>query len=546
MDNIQQTIDAVGKVYDKTTYFDTYGGSMFFCIALLVFLAMFHMYQRMMLKAEPIRRNWAANRCSPTVIPFAGNIMRPTNMSWIKFTGLNFNICLNNILTQITGYFVQPVQSILSPILKLWKSMLGVLQEIRTMIAYIRTMLANIFKDFFTRLENIIPPMQRMIAALKDMLAKIQGIFKSGVYMLVGVYYAMMSFFGLLLTLVIIILMVLSVLILLLWFWPWWWGIAAMLTVTYMSIMIPLLIMVVFFKDYFGVQSPLSVPMAPMKPSCFGGATPIALANGTTMPIRSIRPGTELADGGVITATMRLAAQGESVYLLHGVSVTGEHYVKHGDVWTQVKNHPDAESRPDYYDPYVYCLNTTTKHITVGDIVFSDWDDLHEPGMVAAFLAHYPDPVNPADPLEPSCGTDVHRRLDGGLTDDTLVAFPDGVSKTIDSVVVGDTLANGTCVRGVVSVLGTDLCQTACQVDLDLGRNSSAIVCGAPHNVFVDGESGDPRSTLFLPPVKKSPIPHHRELFHLITDTETFSLSNGIVMRDYTASIDFFDLFKEK
>ena len=75
MDNMQQSIDTVNKVYNKAGYFDLYGGSVVFCIFLILSLAIFHIYQRMMLKAEPIRRNWAANRCKPTVIPFAGNIM---------------------------------------------------------------------------------------------------------------------------------------------------------------------------------------------------------------------------------------------------------------------------------------------------------------------------------------------------------------------------------------------------------------------------------------------------------------------------------------
>ena len=551
MDNIQQTIHAVGNIYDKTSYFDTYGGSLVFCIVLLVFLAMFHMYQRMMLKAEPIRRNWTENRCSPNVIPFAGNIMRPKNMSWVEFTGKNFNSCLNITLEKITGYFVQPIQTILGPIMKIWKAMLTALQNIRKMVAHIRTQLAEIFKDFFTRLTNIIPPMQRMIVALKDMLAKLQGVFKSGVYMLVGVYYSLMSFFGLLLTFVIIILIAISILIIitfvLAWFAPWYWAIAATMTVTFLSIMVPLLIMVVFFAQ-FGVQSPLAAPSTPSRNSCFGPSTPIALLGGTIVRINTLRPGTMLSDGGVVTATMRIEIGDNKVFSLNGVSVTGDHYVKHGDTWVHVKEHPDAIPTPDYEYPYVFCVNTSTKHIAIGDDVFSDWDELHEPYMVAKHLAHHPANAgwSTSEFSRFGISSDIHRLFEGGLVSDTLVSCADGTAVHIDRITVGYMLAGGARVTGVVSILGADLRQTTSHIGPDLGGNLQAILRGAPHNVFVDSETGKDRSTLFvnsyshvLPPASR-PV-----LFHLITDTETFALSNGIVMRDYTACIDFFDLVEK-
>ena len=70
-----------------------------------------------------------------------------------------------------------------------------------------------------------------------------------------------------------------------------------------------------------------------------------------------------------------------------------------------------------------------------------------------------------------------------------------------------------------------------------------ATLCGAPHNVFVDSKTGKDRSTLFVPAYSHVLYPTSRPiLYHLITDTETFPLSNGVVMRDYTACIDFFDL----
>lgn len=540
MDNIQQSVHAIGKLYDKSSYFDTYGGSVLLCILLVVFLALFHLYQKMMLRAEPIRRNWAANRCNPNVIPFAGNIMNPKNMGKIEFTGKNFSSCVSNILEQITGYFVNPIQTILSPIMLLWKHMLQVLQNIRKMIAYIRTQLAKILKDFFIRLMNIIPPIQRMVIAMKDMFAKIQGVFKSGIYMLVGAFYSMMSFFGLLLTFVIIILIALSVLIIITavaaWFWPLYWAVFASLIVTFLSIQVPLLIMVVFFA-MFGVESPLAVPSAPSRNSCFAPATPITILGGASASINSIRPGTVLGDGSIVTAIMRLDVGNNRVYNLHGIHVTSDHYVKYNNEWIHVKNHPDAFYDSEYTNPYVYCLNTSNKIITIGDDVFSDWDELQEPEMITSHLGHHPSMKSLSE------SSDVHRYFESGLVADTLVSCDDGTSMYIDRVSIGQRLKGGVRVTGIVSILGADIEQVTCFVGSDLGGNPRAIIRGGPHNVFINSETGKDTTTLFVKPYAHNKPPSSRDiLYHLITDKERFVLSNGIVLRDYTSCIDFFDL----
>jgi hypothetical protein len=313
----------------------------------------------------------------------------------------------------------------------------------------------------------------------------------------------------------------------------------------FLSIMVPLRIMVVFFAQ-FGVQSPLAVPSTPS--GCFGPDTPISLLGGSIARINTLRPGTILVDGGVVTAIMRIETGDNKVFSLNGVNVTGEHYVKHGDAWIHVKDHPDATPNPDYNSPYVFCMNTSTKYITIGDDVFSDWDELHEPDMVSNHLAHHPANAGWPKPEVSELGisSDIHRMFEGGLVSDTLVSCADGTAVHIDRVTVGYRLAGGARVTGVVSILGADLRQTTSHIGPDLGGNMHAILRGAPHNVFVDSETGKVRSTLFVKPYSHVLHPASRPiLFHLITDTETFALSNGVVMRDYTACIDFFDLVEK-
>ena len=366
--------------------------------------------------------------------------------------------------------------------------------------------------------------------------------------MLVGVYYSLMSFFGILLTYVIIILIALAVLIILLWFWPWWWGFAIMMTVVYLSIMIPLLVIVVFFKDFFGVQSPLAVPSSPSKPSCFGPNTRIKLADGGVKFVRHIVVGDTLTDGGVVTATLKLSAIDQPVYDIDGILVTGEHFVRDDTdgTWGKVKHRANVTLRPDYADPFVYCLNTTTKHIscinsTYGTTTFADWDELYAPGMVEAHIRAYEGIITRLSDAERKDGASVHKYLDGGMVANTQVAYPEGVpDKPISCVKVGDLLLHGTRVTGIVRISGRDM-QPQCEYYTNKGKR----LIGGPHNVFKCNDPAETvSSTLFLlahEPYDQKPDPL---LYHLVTDTEMFHLCNGMVMRDYNACTDFTSIVK--
>ena len=171
---------------------------------------------------------------------------------------------------------------------------------------------------------------------------------------------------------------------------------------------------------------------------------------GSSVPMSELRPGTILADGGVVTTTMRIETGDNQVFSLNGVNVTGEHYVKHNDAWIQVKDHPDAKPNIEYDLPYVFCINTSTKHITIGDTVFSDWDELHEDGMVSTHLRHHPTNIGFSGTSNPE---DIHRRFEGGLVADTLVSSADGTAVRIEHITVGYKLAGGVRVTGVVSCL---------------------------------------------------------------------------------------------
>lgn len=43
-----------------------------------------------------------------------------------------------------------------------------------------------------------------------------------------------------------------------------------------------------------------------------------------------------------------------------------------------VKDHPEAIEIHGYKEPFIYCLNTSSKEIILNGLEFLDWDELHD------------------------------------------------------------------------------------------------------------------------------------------------------------------------
>ena len=144
MDNIQQSAKTIKQMYEKLTYFDQYGGSVFMFIILLVVLFVVVSYVTVMRNFQPIKDDWVNQRCKPQVMPFAGLINKPENMSIVDFTGQNFTNCMQNILIGITGNAVQPITYMTLAIREVFQAIAEVIQYIRTMLSSIRSNMTKI------------------------------------------------------------------------------------------------------------------------------------------------------------------------------------------------------------------------------------------------------------------------------------------------------------------------------------------------------------------------------------------------------------------
>ena len=283
MNNIQESANKVKNMYDKLTYFDQYGSQVFLFIVLSIIVLLVYSYCAVMLNVQPIKDDWANQRCNPKVMPFAGFINKPPGKSIRDFTQENFTYCVQNILKSITGYAVQPLTYITSMLQSLYLEILKQIQGVRDMINNVRNSMSALAKEVMGRIMNMMIPLQQIIIGMKDAMGKIQGILTAALFTSLGSYYALKSLMGAIVEFIVIILLVLLALIIILWILPFTWPAAASMTAVFLAISIPLAIIVFFMTEVLHIKSS-AIP----KLRCFDEYTLIPLQNGNKIYIKDI------------------------------------------------------------------------------------------------------------------------------------------------------------------------------------------------------------------------------------------------------------------
>ena len=260
------TYKQINNLYKKLTYFDKYGTDVFisFLIVFIFFILISTYY--VLNNIEPIKNDWINQRCRPEVMPFVSLINPPNDgRSNVQFTSDNFTHCSQSIIKQILGYITKPIEYGLSLLTNFFAMMLKSINNIRKMLSKIRGQLQTIVQTLFGRILNISISIQEFFIYLREIFNKIQGIFVSGFYVVLGSYFTLKSSVGALFEFIVILLFVLIGMIIPLWIVPFTWGFAGFLTAVFLSISIPLSIIAIVMNQSMGT----TLSGIPNKPSCF-------------------------------------------------------------------------------------------------------------------------------------------------------------------------------------------------------------------------------------------------------------------------------------
>ena len=80
-----------------------------------------------------------------------------------------------------------------------------------------------------------------------------------------------------------------------------------------------------------------------------------------------------LFDNSIITSKIKVTSEGLDMYNLNGIIVSESHIINCLGKWLPVKEHPLAIKIDKYDEPYLYCLNTSSKVIVLNNIVFTEF-----------------------------------------------------------------------------------------------------------------------------------------------------------------------------
>lgn len=497
---METDLNKIKKMYDKLTYFDQYGGSLVLFIIITLILTILISYFHTMINVQPIIDDWPNQRCNPAYLPFAGFITRPEGVSATDYTAQNFTYCTQNILSSITGFAVQPLTLITHSLQSTSNTVQNAIQSIRAMFDKVRSSMQAVSEEIMGRLMNVMMPLMQIIISFKDLTSKIQGTMTAGLFTLLGGYYTLKALMGAIAQFIISILIALAVMIAVFWAVPFTWGAAVANTAIFVAISIPMAIILAFMVDVLKVSPGLKMP----KVKCFDKDTLLKMNDDSFKKIINIQVGDVLSNNNVVTAKIKVATEGSTMYYLNNVLVSDSHIVRFNDKWIKVSEHHDAVKCDKYSEDYLYCLNTSQKFIEINNIVFTDWDEIYD-NSLNAILKH-------AFTKE-----SIHKYFNCGFSANSKIPLKSKEIKYLNKIKINDILENGEKVYGIVEIDGSSLFK---QFSYNLGENN-----------FIEGYSR------YLNYPKTSILNKCDKLYHLLTDKGTFKIEN-IIIEDYNAAID--------
>lgn len=520
-------MEKVQDLYKKASYLDKYGGSVFVTMITLIIFFLLFSYFQVMNNLKPLKADWMNQRCSPSVIPFAGLINKDPNMSAFEYTGKNFQGCVNNILIGITGEFLKPF-SYLTNILH--GSIGGVLKSFNAIRSRLSGV-SNSFKKYTVqvmgRLLNFLMPLRMMFIKMNDTMRKTQGIIVGSIYSALGGLFIAKNIIRTFVDFAIIILIAIVSIIILLFAFFFTIPLASIPLATFAIIAAFVVPVIIRLKNVVNMQG-ANVPKTPSRPRCFDEYTYIELYDGSIKFIRDVDVGDRLVDGSIVTSKLTLSSNGVQMYKYKNILVSGSHRVKIANSWKKIE---DLENKfitkVNYNKPYIYCLNTDTKQIKINEDIFMDWDEVDETIM---------------NTLSREKGIQTTKQIqsvfDAGFIETTVLKFEDGEFNIDDTQILGKQLQSGETVLGIVE-MKIDEKKEIYRYDSENGEKS--IICSS--NILVEEKETKSMKEIHetINGIKEQTTKPIQKLYHIVTNSGSFRIDNT-KFYDYNASIDRFSV----
>lgn len=463
--------DKLYNLYKNKGYFDMYGGSIGLTILLLIVFSIIVSYFFVMSNVKYLRANWNANKCNPSVIPFAGLVNKDPHMSALEFTSQNFHGCVTNILTAIAGDAFKPIEYTVHLIHTMMEDSIQSVQFVREKISSVVSNFESIDRKLMGKMSVFMIPIQEMLVKMKDIMRKSVAVVITNIFTIVTGYLGMKSFIGAFVQAMIGGLVALIAIIVPLMLFIFTAPLAAPFLVAFSIVAGYVLALTLGLRNVINI-SPSMIPakphIKPFNPFCFDGNTLIELECGEKVPIKYLKLNSILNDGGRVTSLLKLKKGNNVMYNYNGVIVSGGHQVLENWEWKEVyeSDYGIELDIEQHEDKYIYCINTTTHKVIINNTVFADWDTI-----ISGDEAHK---INNKISRDKECGkvfdvdfpeiitslhikNQLHTLFESCLHGNTLVVMSDGQTKPLKHVRVNDSLAMGSHVLGITKVSTKDI-----------------------------------------------------------------------------------------
>ncbi len=148
-----------------------------FILVFLIF-ALMHVFIILAVQIENIKKNWPIWKCNPIIMPFARQFGHD------EFT--NFSQCIQSMQTNYMDFLLGPINVDLSAITELGSMFTDGILGTFALITTLQNLLATIFGSIYGVFYLVVIEFQKMVINIKDIFAKIGGMFTILSYILEG------------------------------------------------------------------------------------------------------------------------------------------------------------------------------------------------------------------------------------------------------------------------------------------------------------------------------------------------------------------------
>ena len=512
--------DKIKNLYQKDTYISKYGGSVFLTVGILVIFITLIIQHSLAGYVKSLKKRWPEIKCNPLILPFAGYINAPPETSNMDYTASNFTECLDDILEDVTKLKTEAIRNTSAVMNDGIGDMHKVAQNTRQLMSKMRKSSGGTFQSTQGKIFNVMTPLKSMLTTSKSTIGKIHGIATANLYTSMGI-----GIFGKSFAFAIQIALIIFVVVLLLFI-----GSAMFLAVTFMFSFLPFTLIgglvllskpvrLLFYLMFEGMEDIIkSIILAgeviETTSLCFDKDTPIYVKGKGEIKIKDVKLNDCLIDGGHVTALFKVANKNKNIYNLNGVIVSGRHMIEcENNSFIDSKEHKNSKKMENYKNPYLYCLNTTTKRIIIKTIKFLDWDEID-----------YDDEIILKEKTQV---TNIHKYLDSGLDGETMFDMKDGSQIPLKNVKVNDILKGGEHVLGKVVIDSSNV-----NVIQKYNIDNTSIICTPNTNIKIKD-----LGIITLSQIKGTYVNCKKKLYNIITDTKTYTVG-GIKFLDYNGALE--------